>query len=758
VRIDTSGDRARQPNLVFDLEGILIQCNGPLSLFKEIVPLSYFPNLVVAAKAYLYDCVRRFENSTKIRSDVTQNFNNIIRLFIWMIQQRGIYRLDALTRRDFDDVFADLVKHGGWHSLFNLDDSLRSLIERLQAGSLEIEDICPDFGNRTKVVSLRANAIEELCGIPRSNDRLPTWFYDALLPFHPAGFVVAKSGKPDALSYMGFYSIVKSWNRLYHLPDSVDKPDFLPVPDPQTRAIALAKSNAADLRQTGGRTQNISLGDTIKLFKESLLWIYEYADGILSVLNIYREAAELLVSERAREGSTLRILPKRTRREFDRRIVAECRKHNLPFDTIVPSNQTLEYDVDRRPCIDDVIQKLQSACFTLSATNLGRRLNEVVGQDNLPYGFYFGCITTDSEFPHVHFIDIYVEKTLQDWSRFYVSKLVRDCVSTLEKLSQVLRPAFSAPKKRAKSTAEARGDKLFVTRTLTANGLVGGPASYSYARHGTTFLRAAGVGDLRLDNRAHPFRRMFALLYYYRYDDARLLPLQHHLRHFDLGMTVTYVSDSAMRADADKIERLFRKRRDEHIEQEMAVLDDVKSEAFHHAVLRVFRGELAGGNWPRIVLLFYRMLAKSSEFQFLALDAQADKVAEALEAKGYSRVPYEHGGCNKGNNTRTRRLSKCHQREEDREHTEDASRALCQQCVHHDSGEFHQTLLLEDIEDLRKQIAAKEVPTDLKRHLKVELSGLEEVLNAERKMEKSNRELLGTVIRLYAMPAQTKEN
>lgn len=751
VVLDTSSDKSSRDRYFVNLDEVFIQCSGPMSIFTGIHPLTVFPNLADTAKAFLNECVKTFSKSNKIRSDITQNFNNLVRFYIWMIQIKGVYELRALTRSDFNDFVKEFERDKCWGRLLNIDEGLQNIIARLKSNEFDITHICSSYDSPgNKKVKIREGFVTEQLGVPISSNQIPIWFKEQLLSFHRVGFTLSGKDVQDDLTYMRFYSIIKSINRLYDVPDIFDKPVMMPIPSGYK--VAEATCGKVNRRNKGnikndGRTVNLNLDDAIKLFKESIDWIYEYAPGILKIGNLYRKNVERMITDKNIRKS----------KELSSDIEKICLKHGLPFETAVSDVRNSNHNSDKRPAIEDLIVNLQTACFIIIATNHGRRLNEIVGEQTLPYGLYFGCVKVDNNNPGLRLIDIYIEKTVKDWCTFYVNNLVFDAINVLEEVSQLFRPLNTERKTYESDILKARKDKLFVWRIFTTKGFDRPPSTYHFTSRFKKFLLRAGVDDFRLDNRSHPFRRFFALLYFYRYDNPRLLALQHHLRHFDPGMTVVYISEPQMRADADKINKLYKKRIEEHTSQELLELEDVSSEMFQNTVLDILQGKKTGGNWPRIVLMLYKVLLRSTDFHKLEVEAKAKIVAGKLESRGYKRIPGEHGGCNNGLNDRTRRMSNCHLAEDDSRHTENASLVTCLGCVHHDCGELNMKIIDERADNLREQTIDYALPTVVRLAAKDELSVLENVIASELALQDENRGEIYKLVGNYALLVSSQQ-
>jgi len=753
VVIATGRNKYKTLEVAYDFNKIMLNCTGPLSIFKGLYPLTAFPNLAASGKAFINECATTFQNSSKISSDLTQNFNNLLRFYLWMIQKKGVYRLEALTRADFQDFIEDFRAKSGWYGLLNVESELKTIVTQLTDGRLAITDVCSsrEYTGK-KVIFLRDGFLDARIGIPGMQHWVPAWFYEELVQFHPNGFKTVKENSAPHVSYMAAYTVIKALNRLSKLPLGFDKPICQPYPKSHQTAAAVVGTSTSAIRKTDGRTANIPLGDAIKIFTEATTWIYDYAPGVLKILNKYRNALERHITAGVAEILVMREIAEDLNLKSS--VGAICSQYRLPFVTVCSDIRSANYQPKSQPAVDDLVKNLMTACFDIVAINHGRRLNEIVGEGELPYGLYFGCIKTDPANKSIRFIDIYIEKTVRGWCSFYVNKLVSDAVRVLEELSQVIRPLFSPRKDYVDDVDIARKDKLFRMRLFTPRGFAKEPISYRYSKHSQNFMKLAGVQNEQLDGRGHPFRRLFGLLYWYRYDNPKLLSLQHHLRHLNPGGTVIYITDPLMRTSADKVASLYRSRVEEHTSQEMVDLNDIRSEMFRDGVVKILRGERLSGNWPRLVIKCYRQLLHNSTFRDQEFEKQAQTVAQALEERGYTRAPYVHGGCNVGKNDSTRRLAKCRRESDGLPHTESASPKQCQHCFHHDNDSGHIQLLESEIASLQQQVSSEQTPLALRGAALREIEVIEKVIESEKALDLKNRTLLSELTRQFKQNAE----
>lgn len=171
---------------------------------------------------------------------------------------------------------------------------------------------------------------------------------------------------------------------------------------------------------------------------------------------------------------------------------------------------------------DDTL-RMATACWIIIAAFTARRREEI---DDLRDG----CLQGDEK--SGWWLQVYIAKTLQRNEWIPVPKLV---VRAVEEMS-----AISATARQRSGT-----DHLF--QWLDANGKT---TCFDVAKHLDKFAEQVKVPLHRSSDgseaawhwHAHQFRRFFAVLFFYRFEDATIEALSHHLRHFSLEMTRRYIT------------------------------------------------------------------------------------------------------------------------------------------------------------------------------------------------------------------------
>jgi len=263
--------------------------------------------------------------------------------------------------------------------------------------------------------------------------------------------------------------------------------------------IGGASKIATRLGATSQRTRTIPPKTAFAIMGESAKWVIDYADEILCLL---QECADALTVKNRLLAKGLRI-----------DVRDGSRKH---------------YGVVK---LDGVVRYLFAACFTVIASLTARRKEEI-------FDLGFGCID-ENRGDGAYWLTIYIEKTSQRYDLCPVPAMVKKAISILEKLS-------------CESRLRSQSDSLW---QYISNGevviLKDSAIKNSLQDFYCKFVDPESKENWNLS--FHQFRRMFALLYFYRFEGAYIGALSYHLRHFNIEMTKRYVTDEKFMKEMKEI-------------------------------------------------------------------------------------------------------------------------------------------------------------------------------------------------------------
>ena len=169
---------------------------------------------------------------------------------------------------------------------------------------------------------------------------------------------------------------------------------------------------------------------------------------------------------------------------------------------------------------DRFLRLTAAACFVVIAGLSGRRIGEIMD---------LGAHCTFVDMDKHHWIRIYIGKTLRTYEQMPIPTAVHKAIECLEEIS-------------AEARAETGEDSLWQYRSKQL-GRFGRLRPNTELNNLSRFLGQ----DIHKRWKFHPhqFRRFFAMVYFWRYEQGDVAGLAHHLRHFELEMTRQYVTGDA---------------------------------------------------------------------------------------------------------------------------------------------------------------------------------------------------------------------
>ena len=203
-------------------------------------------------------------------------------------------------------------------------------------------------------------------------------------------------------------------------------------------------------------------------------------------------------------------------------------------------------------------QYLPFCCVVIIFALTARRESEV-------FGLQAGCVSKGLD--GLLWLNSFVAKTLQKHADFTTVSLVEKAVSILERLSE-------------KGRQKKNSNSIFVFDD-------------TFDRSPTTMKSINGIADdffdfigiERGDNgkhwklSEHQFRRFFAIMFYYRYENGEADALMHELAHVDWSMTVRYLTEKETGAALRKLHQQYNKARSNRL-VDYSLRDDLGGEGF----------------------------------------------------------------------------------------------------------------------------------------------------------------------------------
>lgn len=730
--ISTTG--AKNQNIrTIDLETITFAGYGGTSVFHEPIPFSKFPYIRATVWNALNETLNRHDKSSTIANEINGIIPFLTGLYSYLFQQ-GIYRLEQVTQDDIKTWVHDFIKNDGWWNLLGMRDALEKLIEDANNDPSLRLLLVSELKAKRGIFSFSKKSVAALLGLPligfsfgEIQEKIQNKFFPELVIEKSARVGNNTRGK---MTSQLLYTVFRKFNFFTsQFPEGVDQVGFIPIPDPMGMAKKFAKE------RTEERTANITPEYAVKLVTVAFDWIYNKSPGVIELLKTARNEAENQTAKgtsRSASKTNVRLAVAEHYQEIKE-------QYGFEWDSI-----TLEGKGDVGDSLNDMLAVVQYSAFNLIGINHGRRKNEMIGEGDKPYGLYLGCITNSEKQADFDLkkINIYIEKTYQDWRIFWCNKLIYDSVSVLESIYQLFRP-LNTPPINISDIEEAKQHKLIRRRVLTdvpkwaeKTNWVDNFKTVAYGEDSRPFFRLVDPNGSILSQKSHPNRRLFGCIYYYRYEFAELLPLRDQLAHDNSLMTHTYVTDPDTRNLAESMQEAWKNEQDGFDN----VMDEVKSEYFRDTLIQIINGERVGGRWPKLISKRLKTLAKDADFIELTASDKATLLAEKLTRKGYEANPKSNGVCFAGTNRRTARLANCHI--DDNLNPQTASPSMCHGCVHLFTNSNYMSVMEEELAELESRSKDFRLPMPVRVQAEIQMTDLAKMIQLELEMGRDNQRYL----------------
>lgn len=213
------------------------------------------------------------------------------------------------------------------------------------------------------------------------------------------------------------------------------------------------------------------------------------------------------------------------------------------------------------------------------------------------------------------------------------------------------------------------------------------------------------------------FRRAYAVVFYYRYENAELCALSQQLDHKDLEMTLHYVLDGKNRDIERAASTLWadqgrsRSARAEHARELAKEVDEYGATKFQDDILEILTNpQSSRGGFKRLVERFARRMFGRVVYDDNALRLKAaQSVSAAFLERGHSLRPFPHGNCNAGP---PKRSAGCY--DNNQLARENASPIVCSHCPYHSLKQAHVESIRQDL--VRQEAALESLPVNVIRY------------------------------------------
>lgn len=724
IRIDVS---RRHEDTIFkevDLSGYYLPAStGDVRLFSEPVCITEFPHWMNSIKAAVNQVLFNHHDNQYPFMWVINSINHMVKFAGWSVT-RGIYQFSTIDQKDINALVEDLLPIG-WYKALDVEERLKYLFDETRKNESLRKEITGANFEINQTISINYYELSKAIGVPIRTKELPAWAYEEFGMQHGVSLDRGTRETNAPISPSSLKIIFESINLLSSLPEGFDQVPFVPFHKP--RVLAKKLSVVSD-----GRTENLSLEDALALLRSAIKCLYELAPIVIEIGNEIRERIVDYISSGNSSQYGFNKLLNNSAKEL---WLSKSDKINMPFEGM----RAYVGSSEDRPSFIDLIKIIQTAIIIIVGVNHARRKNEIIGSNGLPYGLYHGCVKSiECDFQYYK-LDIYIEKTLRDWTEMSCNKLVADAVGVLERIRLFSNPLDDTLPSLLPGDLRDRTKKLFVWANLRYSDSDKSDhwKEYHFLNHSAWFFKLAGTK--KIDFRSHQFRRFFSLIYTYRYDNAVLQALSQHLWHFNLDRTRVYITDPSMREDSERIESLYKRSVSEEADGINAELKKVQGEYAIEKVREIIEGHPTGGGMTKHVRRLYLLLLKNAEFSDADINTFASEAARLLKERGYFPSNHKHGVCWVGDST-TKKLGKCY--ENDKINRDKAHISICSKCPHHFNNGNYLSNLICDLELMESKAEDERFTPPERVALKRESENLSKLIDLEKKIHSRNSGLM----------------
>ena len=465
--------------------------------------------------SHLLDTVRRmsiglrtgpYATVTEPRVQVVMT-NMIITWVLWM-DVNGIPFFNKLTRNDFD-AYAEKAPYGASH-LLEFPERLKNYISNLRMSGTPP----PATGRHLNHRQLLDDA--NIDWARARHDRLCCYELFKLaqeegLYLYPRQLQFLRKGPPTHLraTQITVLRMLQPWEYQWQMRRILpgDRITFDPFP---TTNIGRTSET---LGMKVGRTKTIPVQQAMLMIDRSIRWVLDYSPNILGLIS----KADALATQKLKRNRLYRREVKKLSTQLQ--APGGHVQPQLIFPTLISVSPEKLSIASARRC-------LFASCFVVIAAFTARRHGEITscrakGPNNEL------CTSVDRD---GCWIEMWIEKTVRGWDKTPCPEVVMRAVDCLRQLSENARSISGNP--------DLFQYKLFGTSKTATFRVV--KALRELSEH----LDIPSMSDgTTWKFRAHQFRRFYAIMYVWRYEFGDLSALSYQLRHYNLEMTVRYVTE-----------------------------------------------------------------------------------------------------------------------------------------------------------------------------------------------------------------------
>jgi hypothetical protein len=687
------------------IEETLLNLNGAEGLYTGMHKLGELPHLVRTMKIAMNSELIRLASGVPGRA-INRLMTHGISFIIAMLR-RGVYRLSDFPRSDFEKLLVELSKEG-WQKILGVQAALRTLIAEARRAPEVLRQLT---GPNQKFLNVSEN-LSDIVGLPISSAQVPLWFSDELSEI--TGKPHTRTKTDQAIKEISRGNLTDALRAISALANQRETGDFLPF-----QPAGSITGRAAKIWGQYNRSKNLAPDDAVKIFAASTDWVLDFAPDVIDLAKFARTELlnlpnELKLAEKEKcYFSALSNQLEKFREKHDTKIARFWPENNTPSEVL-----------------QQFIEHVQFSATNIISALYALRANDAIGYGR-SYGLYHGCVTSVAPGSSTKTIEIFLSKSPREYRSFWATNMVAQIVAVLEALRDAARPLDAPSYTEQDSVKDLRIQKLFKIASLCV-GTKQRTIRFRHCKVKRRFLQAIGLDPRAMDGQ-RAFRRLYAILYVYRFSDARIEALSRRLGHVSVLQTHWYVSDDHMTAYRASIDKYYKK----HQAILAKEIKDVQSELFLRQIQDMLQGRDVGGGFSAFVARVVKKLSQNIEFAQQPLREKVEEVHDLLTTAGYHPNDRRHGGCMLGSSKTAKYGANCI--EAGVPHPENASLTKCHNCRNGYNTALNLSLYGEDLADLNKKAEDFDLPARLRIAAKAEADDLSALIARERALTAQNR-------------------
>ncbi|MQR01116.1 site-specific integrase [Glaciimonas soli] len=690
----------------FDFKNARLPAN---SLFPYVQRFSDRTELIKTVCLVMQRYLLRSTNSKERTNRAKTTLHNTLMVieFLWM---QNALSLSSVVPENFNSLPEKLAKNG-WYSALEILERAKNIQPAKMKKLIKARTATENFeGGGAKQFDLQealGTNCNNVLSFLRKNENKASHKTSKIFSSLPDGHASART-ITDKLTIINLLYDIGPENGL----------SFPPFEKPEATGNKFGRPKS--------RTANIPVDIAAKIISTAYLWVSEYGSIV----------AELLeeVSEEVIAGRTLtrKWLGRRLKVFFDRSSKRKEACAVLPFPIELLDFGRL--DTKGKNSLREAVLCTMTSCFVVIATMNARRKDEILHRK---FGLRVGDLRMLSEDHSLFEVDFYIEKTYRRRVPFYVNQLTADAIKLLERIERAFhRIDISVPADDIVRTGIA-DRSLFSYRRFSLMKGVGKTRkwydfqAYAHESDASKFLELALAGSKKIGISAHMFRRMYALVFYYQYENADLLALMYQLGHRNLESTLIYVTDPDSRPELEKISAVMdisttemQRARRQHlaiVEEELA---EVGFEKHAEDVFNILSGKIYAGGYAKYVRRISTRFSQSVRIDVRSEDA----ILAAVKQRGHFPRPMQHGQCMAGR-TLAIQSARCITKEKDRLQRELAGVEMCSNCIFHLTSPAYLKSMDLDLERQKEEVDLITPDSLIFEQRKREVENLERAIN-----------------------------